>query len=115
MACALMDIAVHMGLTPPGFFGDRLRRRFISSFPQIALTTVRQPVAEIGRAAGRRLLDRLSADATVPRDVVLPAELVVRASTGPAAIRPRPVRKLTESDLEAHLRHRWRPTTEVYP
>ncbi|CAO3433369.1 LacI family DNA-binding transcriptional regulator [Azospirillum doebereinerae] len=116
MACAVMDIAVHMGLQPPkdlsviGF--DDV---FISSFPQIALTTVRQPAAEIGRAAGRRLLDRLSADATAPRDVVLPAELVVRASTGPAAIRPRPARKLTESDLEAHLRHRWRPTTEVYP
>lgn len=116
MACAVMDIAVQMGLTPPedlsviGF--DDV---FIASFPQIALTTVRQPAAEIGRAAGRRLLDRLAVDATAPCDIVLPAELVVRASTGRASLRPRPASALSESDLEAHLRHRWRPTTEVYP
>jgi len=46
-----------------------------------ALTTVRQPVFEKGRLAGLRLLEP---DALPDRRVVLPTELVVRASTGPA-------------------------------
>ncbi|WP_197674755.1 LacI family DNA-binding transcriptional regulator [Pedococcus dokdonensis] len=44
------------------------------------LTTVRQPIAERGRIAGRMLLDP---DYT-ERRIVLPTELVVRSSTGPA-------------------------------
>jgi DNA-binding LacI/PurR family transcriptional regulator len=44
------------------------------------LTTIRQPIAEKGRLLGRMLLDR---DFT-ERRVVLPTELVVRSSTGPA-------------------------------
>jgi DNA-binding LacI/PurR family transcriptional regulator len=50
-----------------------------------ALTTVRQPVADKGRIAARALLDRL--DGSTPAPVVLPTELIVRASTGPV---PRP-------------------------
>lgn len=51
----------------------------------VGLTTVRQPIAEKGRLAGRLLLDP-----NLPnRRVVLPIELVVRASTGPA---PKPAR-----------------------
>jgi DNA-binding LacI/PurR family transcriptional regulator len=45
-----------------------------------ALTTVRQPVYEKGRLAGLRLLDP---DNLPDQRVVLPTELVVRASTGP--------------------------------
>jgi DNA-binding LacI/PurR family transcriptional regulator len=44
------------------------------------LTTVRQPVHEKGRLAGLRLLEP---DAVPDREVVLPTELIVRASTGP--------------------------------
>ncbi len=47
------------------------------------LTTVRQPVYEKGRLAGLRLLEP---DVLPDRRVVLPTELVVRASTGPAPV-----------------------------
>jgi DNA-binding LacI/PurR family transcriptional regulator len=43
------------------------------------LTTVRQPLVEKGRAAGRMLLEAL--DGGTPADVTLPTELVVRGST----------------------------------
>jgi DNA-binding LacI/PurR family transcriptional regulator len=45
-----------------------------------ALTTVRQPVYEKGRLAGLRLLEP---DAVPDPRVVLPTEVIVRASTGP--------------------------------
>ena len=45
-----------------------------------ALTTVRQPIREKGRLMGRMFLDPTCVD----RRVVLPTELVVRRSTGPA-------------------------------
>jgi DNA-binding LacI/PurR family transcriptional regulator len=44
------------------------------------LTTVRQPIRERGRRVGRLLVDPDSS----PRQVLLPIELVTRASTGPA-------------------------------
>jgi DNA-binding LacI/PurR family transcriptional regulator len=42
------------------------------------LTTIRQPLVEKGRQAGRLLLE-----ANTEREVILPLELVVRGSTGP--------------------------------
>jgi DNA-binding LacI/PurR family transcriptional regulator len=45
------------------------------------LTTIAQPIAEIGRRAVRAILD---ADGQVHREV-LPLELIVRNSTAPAA------------------------------
>jgi DNA-binding LacI/PurR family transcriptional regulator len=50
------------------------------------LTTVRQPLLEKGWEAGRLLLE--ASAATEPRRVILPTELVVRASTGPAPVPP---------------------------
>jgi DNA-binding LacI/PurR family transcriptional regulator len=44
------------------------------------LTTVRQPLLEKGREAGRLLLEP-----NTEREVILPVELVVRGSTDPAA------------------------------
>ncbi len=44
------------------------------------LTTVRQPILDKGRLAGELLLD----PARQPRQIMLPHELIVRASTGPA-------------------------------
>lgn len=49
---------------------------------QAHMTTVRQPALERGRIAGRLLLD--PPDDPDARRVILPTELVVRASTGPA-------------------------------
>jgi DNA-binding LacI/PurR family transcriptional regulator len=43
------------------------------------LTTVRQPIRERGRQVGRLLVDPTA----TPRQVLLPIELVARASTGP--------------------------------
>lgn len=52
----------------------------IPAAADIGLTTVRQPVHEKGRIAGLRLLEP---EAVPDREVVLPTELIVRASTGP--------------------------------
>jgi DNA-binding LacI/PurR family transcriptional regulator len=48
------------------------------------LTTVRQPLVEKGRTAGRMLLEAL--DGGTPADVTLPTELVVRGSTAAPAV-----------------------------
>jgi LacI family transcriptional regulator len=48
-----------------------------------ALTTVRMPCAEAGAAAARLLVQRIDDDAPAST-VVLPTELIVRSSTGPA-------------------------------
>lgn len=47
-----------------------------------ALTVVRQPVHEIGRRAGERLLARLHGDRSAARRTRLPTEFVVRGSCG---------------------------------
>lgn len=48
----------------------------------VDLTTVAQPVHEQGAVAARRLLDGLAGRVTDTADVVLPARLLVRGSTG---------------------------------
>ena len=60
-------------LTVTGFDG-------VPEAERAGLTTVSQPVLEKGRAAGQLLLDRSSPEA---RTVMLPTELVVRATCGP--------------------------------
>jgi LacI family transcriptional regulator len=49
---------------------------------QPPVTVVRQPVADLGRTAGERLLRRLQGDAGPPRRIRLAARLVVRGSCG---------------------------------
>jgi LacI family transcriptional regulator len=49
---------------------------------QPALTTVHQPMAEIGRVAAQRLVRMLAGDGGEPRRIELPIELVVRHSCG---------------------------------
>ncbi|GAA4693570.1 LacI family DNA-binding transcriptional regulator [Promicromonospora umidemergens] len=46
----------------------------------VPLTTVRQPIAEIGTAAAQLLVDEIAQAGRAPREVVLAPELVVRAS-----------------------------------
>jgi LacI family transcriptional regulator len=53
-----------------------------------ALTTVRQPMRELGEQAVRILLDRIADHSAPPHSVVLPTELVIRRSCG---CRGRPV------------------------
>jgi LacI family transcriptional regulator len=84
MALGCYDVFAARGLDCPrdisvvGFndmpFADRFRP---------PLTTIRIPHYEIGVAAAELLLDLLRDPETPPREVVLPAEVVVRGSTAP--------------------------------
>ncbi len=57
----------------------------------VALTTMRQPLDEIGRIAARVLLDRLADPSLPPREILLDCEMVIRKSCGsPAAAAPVP-------------------------
>ena len=64
-------------ITVTGFDG-------VPAAERAALTTVRQPALDKGRAAGELLLDR--GDRQRSRTVLLPTELIVRATSGPAAV-----------------------------
>ncbi len=46
------------------------------------LTTVRQPISRIGAAAAETLIDVIQTGSTIPRQMVFPAELVIRHSCG---------------------------------
>lgn len=63
-----------------------------AAFHNPSLTTVRQPLREMGEAAARLLLERLTGEPPFPEMVTLETELVVRGSTAPAperwAVRP---------------------------
>jgi len=52
---------------------------------QPPVTVVRQPVADLGRVAGERLLRRLDGDAGPPKRIRLDANLIVRGSCGAGA------------------------------
>jgi LacI family transcriptional regulator, repressor for deo operon, udp, cdd, tsx, nupC, and nupG len=65
------------GIPVVGFDDIRL-----ASAVRPALTTVRQPMRETGRLAAERLVGMLDGRSPEPRQVVLPTELVVRASCG---------------------------------
>ncbi len=54
-----------------------------AAFHNPGLTTVRQPLREMGEIAGRTLLDRLTTEASEPAWVTVEPTLVVRDSTGP--------------------------------
>ncbi|WP_278236105.1 LacI family DNA-binding transcriptional regulator [Isoptericola sp. AK164] len=80
-AIGLVDALVKAGIRVPediavvGYDDIPFARR-----AAVPLTTVRQPIAEMGRAAARLLLDEIAEPGRPPRDVVYPPELVVRAS-----------------------------------
>jgi LacI family transcriptional regulator/LacI family repressor for deo operon, udp, cdd, tsx, nupC, and nupG len=53
------------------------------------LTTVRLPMAAAGQAAARMLIEAINGrDGAAPSPLALPAELIVRSSTGPLPPRP---------------------------
>ncbi|HEX6290081.1 MAG TPA: GntR family transcriptional regulator [Herpetosiphonaceae bacterium] len=58
----------------------------LAPYMPVPLTTVAQPKYEIGARAAQLLLDQIAGVAPADREIVLPTDLVVRASTGlPAA------------------------------
>lgn len=63
-----------------GYDGTRL-----SGLRSIGLTSVAQPLGDIGRLAAERLFDRIDGRRTRARHTVLPARLVERATTAPPA------------------------------
>jgi DNA-binding LacI/PurR family transcriptional regulator len=50
------------------------------------LTTIRQPLAEIGRIATQSLLNRIHGTATPPDEIVVEPKLIIRESTGPVKV-----------------------------
>ena len=52
---------------------------YLSSLIRPALTSVRQPTAELGAHAVRLIIERLAgAEGTLPRKIILPGELMIR-------------------------------------
>jgi LacI family transcriptional regulator len=60
---------------------------FVSALVSPALTTIRQPLARLGKEAAELAIDLIEGHATGPERRVLPVELVVRDSTVPQAAR----------------------------
>jgi LacI family transcriptional regulator len=58
----------------------------LSGLPRISMTTVGQPRADLGREAVHLLLERLDEGRETARHVVVPPNLVVRATSGPAPV-----------------------------
>ncbi|NQE61694.1 Transcriptional regulator, LacI family [Caulobacter sp. RHG1] len=84
MAMGALGAIRELGLSCPGDvsvvgFDDIRYSRFVTP----ALTTVSQPMEQIGREAVRLLLDVLSDKIQEPISVTLPHALIVRESTGP--------------------------------
>jgi LacI family transcriptional regulator len=55
-----------------------------ASYTDIPLTTIRQPIQRVGEVAAQTLFELIQDPTASPRRVVLPTELVVRASCGSA-------------------------------
>ncbi|MGD0730737.1 MAG: substrate-binding domain-containing protein, partial [Terracidiphilus sp.] len=64
-----------------------------AAFNTPSLTTVRQPLREMGRRGAQILLERIAnRDREFPTEIVIAPELVVRESTGPVLARRRSTR-----------------------
>jgi LacI family repressor for deo operon, udp, cdd, tsx, nupC, and nupG len=85
MAIGVIEAAKERGVRVPnelsvvGFDDIRFAR-----YLDPPLTTIAQPMREIGERTVRLLLEILSGSTTTPVSVTLPHRLIVRASTGPA-------------------------------
>ena len=91
LALAIMERLQDNGLHLPDDlvlvgWDDVSAARYISP----GLTTVRQPVRELGRLAATRLHDRIFGGQPVRRALVLPTQIVLRSSCGCTALSPSP-------------------------
>jgi len=57
----------------------------IAVFSRPGLTTIRQPLAQMGRIAAKTLIDRIEDRAEYLPEIVIEPELIVRSSTAPAS------------------------------
>lgn len=57
-----------------------------AAFQTPSLTTIRQPLHEMGRLAAKTLLERILSDTEAPREISVEPELIVRESTAPARV-----------------------------
>ena len=94
LALGAIQGARELGLEVPG----NLSVGGFDDIPEAAhsqppLTTVRQPLVDKGLLAGDRLFKLI--DGSEPPDAVLPVQLVVRESTGPAPAAPKSVSRVT--------------------
>ena len=83
LALSTMKALQHAGVRVPDDLAvvgwdDVMTARYVSP----ALTTVRQPLDELGRAAATRLHERIAGAPTAPEPLILPTELVLRTSCG---------------------------------
>jgi LacI family transcriptional regulator len=83
-ALAVLNVADELGIAVPDALSvtgyDDIP---MAGWPRFALTTVRQPLAEMAARAIELLQQRIDAPDTRPSRVVFPAELIERGSTGP--------------------------------
>jgi DNA-binding LacI/PurR family transcriptional regulator len=56
----------------------------VAVFSNPALTTIRQPLQQMGQLAAKTLIDQIEKKAEFQSEIVIEPELIVRASTGPA-------------------------------
>jgi DNA-binding LacI/PurR family transcriptional regulator len=56
----------------------------LAVFSNPALTTIRQPLQQMGQIAAKTLIDQIEKKAEFQSEIVIEPELIVRASTGPA-------------------------------
>lgn len=84
---ALQDAGIQVPLQVSVVGFDDL---YAASHATPALTTVRQPVREVGHQAASLLIDLLAGQ--TPQSRMIPTELVVRASSGPSLYRDNPAR-----------------------
>jgi LacI family transcriptional regulator len=83
LAVATMKALQHAGIRIPDDvaivgWDDVMTARYVTP----SLTTVRQPLYELGRAAATRLHERIAGATTAPEPLILPTELVLRTSCG---------------------------------
>lgn len=77
-AAAESGVAVPSALSVIGFDGIDL-----GAYSYPALTTVCHPIRAMGETAAQVLIERIAAGTAAAREVVLPAQLLMRESTGP--------------------------------
>jgi LacI family transcriptional regulator len=86
-AIAVIEVAAELGLDVPrdlsvvGFDDIRFAR-----FVDPPLTTIAQPMRDIGEASVRLLLDILHGRITTPQSITLPHTLIIRSTTAPVGV-----------------------------